>query len=100
MGCAGMWNGEGAVESRVLRLFGQTLRTERVQSFIDLIIEEHACTGRERFAERETEVDETMAVSRHVALTSELQRLRSGSRVRLTDTASDMDSRFVLRWRA
>ena len=54
-------------------------RTEKVQSFINLIIEEHTYTGRERFAEHETEVDDGMAVSRYVDLTSELQRLPSGS---------------------
>ena len=75
-------------------------RTEKVRSFINLIVEEHAYTGRERFAEHETEVDETMAVIRHVELTSEPPRLPSGSRVRLTNMASGVDSKFILRWRA
>jgi hypothetical protein len=67
---------------------------------IDLIVEEHAYTGGGRFSERETEVDQAMADSRHVALTPELPRLRSGSRVRLTNTASGMGSTFILGWRA
>ena len=74
-------------------------RTERLQSFINLIIEEHAYTGRERFAERETEVNETMAVSRHVESTSESPRLLLGSRVRLTNMTTGMESKIILRWR-
>ena len=62
-----------------------------------MIIEEHTYTGRERVAEHETEVDETMAVSRYVDLTSELSRLPSGSGVRLTNMTSGRDSKFIMR---
>ena len=65
-----------------------------------MIIEEHTYTGRERFAEHEAEVDETMAVSRYVDMTSELPRLPSGSGVRLANMTSGMDPKFIMRWRA